>query len=127
LLTSARGAVASLHVSWTQWKPIFSIEVHGTEGYAIAEGLGGAYGTEKAILGKRDFNAPFNETIVEFRGSDQSWKADLENFFLEFDLSPEIPETAASGLAIMALIEAIYTSHQEKKTVKIDRQSFQIK
>ena len=41
LLLTAAGQVASLHVSWTQWRNLFSLEVFGRDGYAIAEGLGG--------------------------------------------------------------------------------------
>lgn len=126
ILKSEQDAIASLHVSWTQWKPIFSLEIHGTDGYAIAEGLGGAYGTEKAIFGKRDFNAPFQESVVEFRGNDQSWKLDLDNFFSEFNDPSKLPESAASGLNVMALIEALYKSHQERKTVKINHQELRI-
>ena len=41
IFRTVSGQIASLHVSWTQWKNLFSFEVHGRDGYAIAEGLGG--------------------------------------------------------------------------------------
>lgn len=119
LLKSQSGAIASLHVSWTQWKPMFSLEVYGQEGYAVVEGLGGAYGTEKAILGKRDFSAPFAEEIVEFRGGDQSWKEDLRTFISEISRPEGLPESGESGLEVMALIEALYKSNQEGTTIRI--------
>src|SRR4030042_3148147 len=53
LLRTEKGQIASLHASWTQWKNLFSFELFGHEGYVIVEGLGGSYGTERAILGKR--------------------------------------------------------------------------
>ena len=53
LLRTAAGQVASLHVSWTQWRNLFSLEVFGRDGYAIAEGLGGSYGPERLTIGKR--------------------------------------------------------------------------
>ncbi|MBT6148395.1 MAG: Gfo/Idh/MocA family oxidoreductase, partial [Gemmatimonadetes bacterium] len=53
LLRTADGQVASLHVSWTQWRNLFSLEVFGENGYAIAEGLGGSYGPERLTIGHR--------------------------------------------------------------------------
>jgi hypothetical protein len=44
LLWTVAGHVASLHVSWTQWRNLFSLEDFGRDGYAIAEGLGGRMG-----------------------------------------------------------------------------------
>jgi len=44
LLHAANGSVASLHASWTQWKPAFLFEVSGEEGSLSVQGLGGTYG-----------------------------------------------------------------------------------
>lgn len=80
LYRTAQGAVASIHSSLTQWKNLFSLELYGRDGYIAVEGLGGAYGTERAILGRRDFTAPFAEEVVEFRGEDRSWRQEWEEF-----------------------------------------------
>ncbi len=80
LLRAAGGAMASLHASLTQWKNQFSFEVFGTDGYVMVEGLGASYGTEKLIFGKRDFNAPFNDHVTEYRGGDKSWNAEWKEF-----------------------------------------------
>jgi len=45
--------VAVMHTSWTQWKNKFLFEAFGEKGYLIVDGLGGSYGTEKLIIGKR--------------------------------------------------------------------------
>ena len=50
LFRTATGSIASLHVSWTQWKNLFSFEVFGTEGYVVVEGLGGSYGPSYPAL-----------------------------------------------------------------------------
>jgi predicted dehydrogenase len=76
LLGTNDGKTAFLHASWTQWKPVFSLEVTGRDGYVAAEGLGGAHGLATAILGQRDFTAPFAEKRIEYRGDDASWRAE---------------------------------------------------
>ena len=76
----ASGAMASLHTSLTQWKNTFSFEVFGEDGYLTVEGLGASYGTEKLIAGRRDFSAPFQDTITEYRGGDISWREEWKEF-----------------------------------------------
>ncbi|MEE8373616.1 MAG: Gfo/Idh/MocA family oxidoreductase, partial [Dehalococcoidia bacterium] len=80
LLRTATGQVASIHVSWTQWKNLFSLEVFGADGYVLVDGLGGSYGTEKATLGKRTPLLPFREETIEFRGEDHSWIEEWKEF-----------------------------------------------
>ena len=53
LLRSAEGCVASLQASWTQWKNLFSLDVYGEDGFLQVHGLGGSYGEEKLVLGRR--------------------------------------------------------------------------
>src|SRR4030095_1540674 len=65
LLRTSSGVIASIHSSLTQWKNLFQFEVFGSDGYIKVDGLGGGYGTERLILGKRDFHAPFKEEITE--------------------------------------------------------------
>ena len=64
ILRADAGHVCSLHVSWTEWRNLFSFEVFGKNGYVKIEGLGGSYGKEKLISGKRDFDSPFLENVV---------------------------------------------------------------
>ncbi|MCX6003860.1 MAG: Gfo/Idh/MocA family oxidoreductase [Chloroflexi bacterium] len=80
LLRTKTGQVASIHVSWTQWKNLFRFELYGKDGYITVEGLGGSYGVEKAILGKRAFFEPFKEEVFEFRGKDVSWEEEWREF-----------------------------------------------
>ena len=47
LLETARGQVAFLHASWTEWKNLFSFEIAGRVGKLEINGLGGSYGTER--------------------------------------------------------------------------------
>jgi predicted dehydrogenase len=53
LLRTRKGQTAMLHVSWTQWKNLFSFEVFGPKGFVIVEGLGGSYGQEQLTIARR--------------------------------------------------------------------------
>jgi len=53
IFRTSGGQTAMMHTSWTQWKNRFTFEIFGEAGYLIVEGLGGSYGVEKLIIGKR--------------------------------------------------------------------------
>ena len=80
LFRSSHGALATLHSSLTHWKNLFSFELIGEDGYFEVEGLGASYGTERLIVGKRDFNAPFQDHVIEYRGGDTSWQSEWREF-----------------------------------------------
>jgi len=117
LLRTAGGQVASLHATWTQWKPLFSFEISGHDGYLIVEGLGGAYGTERAIIGRRDFATPFREETVEFRGDDRSWEEEWREFVEAIREGREPLASGRDGLAALELAHAIYESARSGRAV----------
>lgn len=47
LLKTSDKKVAFLHVSCTEWKNLFSMEIYGKSGKLDLFGLGGSYGPEK--------------------------------------------------------------------------------
>jgi predicted dehydrogenase len=118
LLRTEKGKTASIHVSWTQWKNLFSFEIYGADGYITVEGLGGSYGTEKAILGKRDFTKPFEEVAIEFRGEDSSWVEEWKEFTSAMKEKREPLGSARDGHEAVKLAYTIYKSANEKKTVR---------
>jgi len=75
--------LAQCHVSWTNWKNIFSFEIFGSEGFIHIDGLGGSYGVETLSVGKRNSKggAPTIET-ESFPGKDESWRLEWEDFIL---------------------------------------------
>ena len=119
LLRTAQGRVASLHVSWTQWKNLFSFEIFGCDGYIIVEGLGGSYGVEWAALGKRAFLEPFKEEIIEFRGGDRSWNDEWEEFITAIREEREPEGNGYDGLRAVELAYAIYESARKGCVVKL--------
>lgn len=106
LFVTSAGQVASLHASWTQWKNLFSFEVFGRDGYAIAHGLGRSYGPEYALVGRRppQGGAPAEERF-DFPGEDLSWAREWEDFVqaIETGQSPQ-----ASGREALRTLEWIF-------------------
>ncbi len=113
LLRTEAGQVVQMHVSWTEWRNLFSLELFGRDGYVRAEGLGGSYGTETAVLGRRDFDAPFSERIIEYRGEDLSWHSEWAAF-RSAAIGSRLPDASTpDGLAALMLIARIYQAADE--------------
>jgi predicted dehydrogenase len=117
LLRTEHGQVASIHVSWTQWKNLFSLEVYGQDGYAQVEGLGGSYGTEKATVAKRDFSKPFTEETSEFRAiNEEPWLEEWREFKSAIECNREPLGDAYDGLQAVRLCYAVYDSSASERT-----------
>jgi predicted dehydrogenase len=81
LLENAHGKIAQLHVTWTEWKNLFSFEIYTQYTKLHIEGLGGSYGVERlSIYQMKPEMGPPDTVIYEYPGSDVSWKAEWKNF-----------------------------------------------
>ncbi len=120
LLRTAGGQVASLHASWSQWKNLFSFEVFGRDGYIRVEGLGASYGVERAVLGKREFAAPFREEVIEFRGQDSSWREEWEELTAAIREEREPLGSGRDALKAQELAHALYRSAATGTAVRLD-------
>jgi predicted dehydrogenase len=111
LLRYADGAVAQLHVSMTQWKNLFSLEVYGEAGAVIVEGLGGSYGVERLIRMERAF-AGGVPTVHEqrFEGEDLSWSLEWDSFLNRIETGQGNDGLPQDGLTAMRIVDAIYRS-----------------
>ena len=107
LMTKTR-QVVSIHVSWTQWKNKFCFEIIGKDGYITVEGLGGSYGVEKAILGKRAFLEPFKEEVIEFRGRDISWEEEWREFKNSIQEKREPMANGSDGVEAIKIAYLVY-------------------
>ena len=115
-----KDVTASFHVSWTNWKNIFSFEMFGTEGYLKITGLGGSYGGESLEIGRRkkEGGRPDVEAI-EFPQEDVSWKEEWKEFKSAISENREPIGNGFDGLKANQVIEAIYQSSKEKKVVDL--------
>lgn len=113
------GAIAVLHTSLTEWKNRFSFEVFGTDGYLAVDGLGASYGTESLAVGKKDFFAPFESRVIEYRGGDISWRDEWNEFLRAIKEGRSPLGDAHDGLAAMRIAEAAYTSEAKKSVIEI--------
>jgi predicted dehydrogenase len=120
LLRTEKGQVASLHISWTQWKNLFSFELLGKNGYILVEGLGGSYGTERAILGRRAFLEPFREEVIEFRGEDRSWLEEWQEFAAAIKEDRKPLGNGNDGLTAVKLAYAVYESARNGSVVRLE-------
>ena len=121
LLRTPENQVASVHVSWTQWKNLFSFELFGRDGYVRVEGLGGSYGTERVIFGRRESLAPIAEEVIEYRGEDRSWHGEWKEFLLAIEENREPMSNGTDGLAVHALIEAAYRSSRTGRVARLSK------
>ena len=121
LFRAVSGGTACLHTSLAQWQNLFSFEVTGDEGYARIEGLGATYGTECLYLGKRDFTAPFQDRVIQYRGADISWRDEWREFAAAVREGREPIGGCADGVAAMRVAVTAYEAERRKQTLLVDR------
>lgn len=119
LFRTARGQVASLHASWTQWKNVFSYEVFGRDGYLIVDGLGGSYGPERLVVGRRrpESAAP-DEEHFEF-SADTSWDDEWAEFTAAVRERRDPLGSGYDAWRALRMAYAIYESHQTGAVIRI--------
>jgi len=109
LLKTRKKQVAFLHVSCTEWKNLFSMEIYGDKGKIDLSGLGGSYGIEKITWYNMLPEMGPPETVCwEYPMEDNSWENELAEFYEDILLD----RYPASGLddakAALKIIENIY-------------------
>ncbi|MBI4887700.1 MAG: Gfo/Idh/MocA family oxidoreductase [Acidobacteria bacterium] len=111
LLRTDRQQAAMLHVSWTEWKNLFSFELFGRTGKIQIDGLGGSYGTERATLYEMGPEmGPPATTGWEFPGPDRSWAAEFAEFLDDIRLGRPPAAGLPDALAALRVVEAVYRS-----------------
>ena len=76
LLNTEHGVMVSAHVSTTEWKNLFRMEIFGKNGYIFLTGRSRSYGPQEVRMGKRWF--------FEDRSEEEVWSYPLEDVsFLE--------------------------------------------
>jgi predicted dehydrogenase len=111
LLRTAGGCVAQLHVSWTNWRNVFTFEVFGETGSLTVSGLGGNYGLERLCVASR--RAPGvrpEDEWFEFPGEDCSLDLEWSDFLRCIAEGHAPPSDARQAWQTLRLVQAIYDS-----------------
>ena len=117
ILRTESNQVAWLHVSWTEWKNLFSLEVYGKTGKLQVDGLGGSYGKEKLTYYKMlPELGPPEETSWEFEGPDQSWKLELDEFVQDIVLDREPSPNLYDAFEALKIVRTIYDKSKDLRS-----------
>ena len=109
LLRTARDQTAFLHVSCTEWKNMFSLEIYGKTAKIQVDGLGGSYGVERLTFYKMlPEMGPPDTTAWEFPRGDQSWAVEFAEFLDDIRLGRTPSAGIADARAALAIVEDIH-------------------
>jgi predicted dehydrogenase len=110
LLKTARQQVAFLHVSCTEWKNLFSMEIYGRHGKLDISGLGGSYGLERLTWYRMlPEMGPPETTAWEYPMADDSWEVETAEFIddIRLDRTPRVG--LEDALQCLVVVRKIYT------------------
>lgn len=107
---------ATFHVSCSEWKNTFSLELYGKTGKVLIQGLGGSYGKETLTYYKMlpQMGPPEMETF-EFEQPDQSWFLDLENLTNHLSQKKPLWGDLDSAIYAMEQVRKAYRENGFKK------------
>jgi len=108
-LKTSKQQVAHLHVSCTEWKNLFSLEIYGRDAKLHVEGLGGSYGVERLAFYKMlPQMGPPETTIWEYPGEDKSWQVEFAEFLDDIRLNREPAANLNDAYEALKIVEQIY-------------------
>jgi predicted dehydrogenase len=108
-LRTRTGQTAWLHVSCTEWKNLFSLEIYGRDAKLHWEGLGGSYGVERLTHYQMlPQMGPPDTTIYEYPRGDASWKLEMIEFFEDIRLKRTPVPGLKEARAALTVVESIY-------------------
>lgn len=110
-LRTAAGQTAWLHVSCTEWKNLFSLEIYGRDAKLAIDGLGGSYGPERLTFYQMlPQMGPPETTVFDFPGSDDSWRLETAAFIDDIRLGREPSPGLGEAIRTLEIVESIYRS-----------------
>jgi predicted dehydrogenase len=109
LLKTPRRQAAFLHVSCTEWKNLFCLEIYGREGKLQVDGLGGSYGVERVTYYKMlPQMGPPETTIWEYPSTDLSWQIEFAEFLEDVRLGRTPSASLEDARAALMVVHEIY-------------------
>jgi len=114
-LRTSSGACAFLHVSCTEWKNLFSLEIYGRVGKLAIEGLGGSYGVERLTWYRmRPEMGPPEVTTWEYPAGDHSWALEFEALLADIREDRDPTPGLVEAMAALTVVEAIYARRSHR-------------
>lgn len=109
LLKTKNKQTAFLHVSCTEWKNLFSMEIYGRHGKLELSGLGGSYGIEKLTWYDMlpEMGPPATQSW-EYPMADDSWAMEMKEFIEDIHLNRIPSPGLGDAYAVLEIIETIY-------------------
>lgn len=108
-LQNEAGNVAWLHVSCTEWKNLFSMEIYGKQAKLHIEGLGGSYGLERLHFYRMLPEMGPPETVVyEYPRGDDSWGLETREFIEDIRLDRLPVPGLLEAKAALEVVEGVY-------------------
>jgi predicted dehydrogenase len=109
LLKTLRHQVAFLHVSCTEWKNLFSMEIYGRDGKLDISGLGGSYGLERLTWYRMlPEMGPPETTAWEYPMADDSWEVETAEFIDDIRLGRTPRVGLEDALQSLLVVQKIY-------------------
>jgi predicted dehydrogenase len=109
MLRTAKGQIAWLHASATEWKNTFSMEIYGRIGKLHIEGLGGSYGTEKLTWYRMlPEMGPPETTAWEYPMADDSWAVEFAELLADIRGNRPPSRGLRDALAALEVVKHIY-------------------
>ena len=106
---SRTAAWAMLHVTWTEWKNMFSLEVYCRTAKLQVDGLVKSYGPQRLTVHrmKPELGPPDTE-VVDFPNEDPSWAAEWQHFKARIADGSELLGDLASARYAWSIVEGAY-------------------
>lgn len=109
LLKTKHNQTAFLHVSCTEWKNLFSMEIYGRDGKLDLNGLGGSYGVERITWYKMLPEMGPPETYSwEYPMGDDSWTVETKAFLDDVKAGRPDDCRLEDAIAALTVVETIY-------------------
>jgi predicted dehydrogenase len=109
LLKTPRHQAAFLHVSCTEWKNLFSLEIYGRNGKLQVDGLGGSYGVERVTYYKMLPQMGPPETMIwEYPSTELSWQIEFAEFLEDVRLGRAPSAGLEDARAALMVVQEIY-------------------
>ncbi len=108
-LQTEKGQTSFLHVSCTEWKNTFSLEIYGKKGKLNLSGLGGSYGIERVCHYNNPPEMGPPETIIyEYPMMDNSWNSEINEFYDDISLDRKVDCGLESAINVLEIIDKAY-------------------